>query len=499
METKRKTIIWWLELIAKLGLLTVGFLEASSLTFGKPVISLFLWPTVLLGGILVLVRLLNWKSYWKSKNFFLLLAFCISYALSTVINIRYGWYTNVRTLIWCAFLFFLVYCYRTEDSVQENEKQFRVLAVYYIAMNAVLSLLSFFFMITGHSQIYYQEVGPIYYIGFHWGRLYGAYWDANIGAVMSCVGILLSIGFFRTKRSTWIRILAVLNIVLEIFYIAFSDSRTGQLCLCVAVLFYVFLMIWEKKKIHVAMSVAFVGLVMAFLIPVGIKKTYNMLSTASKMQKGEIVQTASMEDYEVQVTKEGTVSSEGVQKAKSDVTELETLQEILNLKETQTPVQVVGRADEYSGDITNRRSDIWKSAIEIFLTSPVVGVGHNNVLAYVYENLPDSYLVTNDHMDFDSMHNVFFDILVGQGVIGILIYLAMAVLFFITIVKNWKKILKNSSRMCISCFVILMVMVTASFVMTEIVYVTSPMATVFWMSMGCLIQATGISANKGVK
>ena len=71
------------------------------------------------------------------------------------------------------------------------------------------------------------------------------------------------------------------------------------------------------------------------------------------------------------------------------------------------------------------RSDIWKSAIEVFLTSPVVGVSHNNVLAYVYDNVPNSYLVTNDHMDFDSMHNVFFDILVGQGVIGLAIYLAM--------------------------------------------------------------------------
>lgn len=504
METKRKTIIWWLELIAKLGLLTVGFLEASSLTFGKPVISLFLWPTVLLGSILVLVRLIHWKHYWKSKNFFLLLAFCISYALSTVVNIRYGWYTNVRTLIWCVFLFFLVYCYRTEDSVQENEKQFQILAVYYIVMNALLSILSFSFMITGYSQIYYQEVGPIYYIGFHWGRLYGAYWDANIGAVMSCVGILLSVGFIRTKRSTWIRVLAVLNIVLEIFYIAFSDSRTGQLCLCVATLLYTFLTIWEKKKIHVAVLGALVGVVVAFLIPVGIKKTYNMLSTAPKTQKSEVVQATSIEDTTVQITEADSATSESVQKTKSDMTELESKEtqasnETQAPQETQAPAQVVGRAEEYAGDITNRRSDIWKSAIEIFLTSPVVGVGHNNVLAYVYENVPDSYLITNDHMDFDSMHNVFFDILVGQGVIGIIIYLAMAVLFFITIVKNWKKILKNSSRMCISCFVILMVMVAASFVMTEIVYVTSPMATVFWMSMGCLIQAASTSANKGVK
>lgn len=40
---KRK-VIWWLETFVKLGILTVGFLEASSITFGKPIISYALWP-----------------------------------------------------------------------------------------------------------------------------------------------------------------------------------------------------------------------------------------------------------------------------------------------------------------------------------------------------------------------------------------------------------------------------------------------------------------------
>ena len=72
MEKKRNAAFWWLELLVKFGILTVGFLEASSLTFGKPIISLFLWPTVALGGILLIDRLIHWKWYWKSKDFFLL-------------------------------------------------------------------------------------------------------------------------------------------------------------------------------------------------------------------------------------------------------------------------------------------------------------------------------------------------------------------------------------------------------------------------------------------
>lgn len=72
-----------------------------------------------------------------------------------------------------------------------------------------------------------------------------------------------------------------------------------------------------------------------------------------------------------------------------------------------------------AADISNRRIDIWKSAIEIFKEKPVFGVGHNTVLAYVEAEQEDSYLINNDHMHFSSMHNAFFDILVAQGAVGL--------------------------------------------------------------------------------
>ena len=66
-------------------------------------------------------------------------------------------------------------------------------------------------------------------------------------------------------------------------------------------------------------------------------------------------------------------------------------------------------------DVSNRRRDIWKSAIEVFASSPVVGVGHNTLLPYVRAEQPKSYLINNDHMEFTSMHNTFLDVLVAQG------------------------------------------------------------------------------------
>ena len=495
MEKYKQKSIWWLELIAKLGILTVGFLEASSLTFGKPVISLVLWPTVFLGGILLLVRLVHWREYWRSVNFFLLLAFCVSYLVSMALNVKYGWYTNLRTLIWMAFLMFLLYCYREREPLEREGKQFRILTVYYLIGNAVLSVLSFCFLFTGYSKIFYQEVGPIYYIGFHWGRLYGAYWDANIGAVMSCIAVFLSVGLFRTRKALWVRVLTVLNIVLEVCYIAFSDSRTGRLCLCVGIPVYVFLAVAKNRKAVAAAVCAAFAFAAAFAAPAAVKNIYNAAALAES--KAEAVDVAGekeegeSEEYESLADSEEDGSSMHTMHKKDP-------EELQQEQGSDTQPDMLGREEEYAGDITTRRADIWKSALEIFQTRPVAGVSHNNVLAYVYDQLPDSYLITNDHMDFDSMHNTFLDILVGQGLIGLVIYLAMAVLFFMTLVKNRKRIGERAGAMALSQFAVLLVLVTASCVMTEIVYVTSPMSAMFWMSMGGLMQASaGPSKEKG--
>ena len=63
-----KRVIWWGELLAGLGLLTVGFLQDCSLTFGRPLISYVLWPTIFLAGLLCLYRVIHLKYYWEKPR-----------------------------------------------------------------------------------------------------------------------------------------------------------------------------------------------------------------------------------------------------------------------------------------------------------------------------------------------------------------------------------------------------------------------------------------------
>ena len=471
-KPNQDAVIWWLELVLKLGMLTVGFLQASSLTFGRPIISVVLWPTLFLGGMLMLYRLWRWKQYAFSANLWLLALFCVSYVLSSLANIQYGWYANLRTWIWMVFLMFLLYGYRRE----EGRNQYRIVAYFYILGGAVLTLASFYFLLAGYEQTFFVESGPVYYIGFKWGRLYGAYWDPNIGALLCCVSVLLSLGLMGKGRPVWLRLLLWVNIVLEILYIAFSDSRAGHLCLCVGMSVYVLLYLWPRRKKWLAVLGAIVMAAAMWFAVEGIQQAYNQMMIRENITHDQEIPDVFEESGKDAIWEEGPPQ--------------ETVPPPVEALPPEE--ELIGREEDYNQDISNRRFDIWKSALEIFKEKPVLGIGHENVLAYVEQNMPDSYLITNDHMKFSSMHSIFFDILVGQGAVGVILFVVTGILFAVRIIRRWPTIrskeARDGSSMYIAMFTILVILVTAGCVMTEIIYVSSPMSTMFWISLSQLVQ-----------
>lgn len=76
-------------------------------------------------------------------------------------------------------------------------------------------------------------------------------------------------------------------------------------------------------------------------------------------------------------------------------------------------------------------------------------------------------------MHFSSMHNAFFDILVAQGAVGLLLYLALAVWCIIAVFKNWKQISMQLQGIAPAYLAVLAAMVCASCFMSEILYVCS--------------------------
>ena len=151
----------------------------------------------------------------------------------------------------------------------------------------------------------------------------------------------------------------------------------------------------------------------------------------------------------------------------------------------------VGRGEDIESDVSNRRFDIWKSALTIFTTRPIFGVSYANIIPYARENLPDLYILTNDHMVFSSMHNVLMDVLAGQGLVGLLLFLAMAAFVLVRLLKHTAVFFADERFYeYAAAFALVVTAVVSSMFMTELVYVITPLTLMFWISLGTLAHRT---------
>ncbi len=480
LYNKTTKAVEFLEVVFTIMFMVVGFLQCSCLTFGKPIISLVQWPTIFLGGLLVLYRFLFFKKFIKVKSIFLLLGFIASYVLSMVVSFKYGFYENFRGLIFIVFQIGLIYAFDTEKSSEKIVKKFNIVALFYLGFVCVLSVISIVFLLKGVSQIYPQEVGPTIVVGFAWGRLFGAYWDPNIAAAMNAIAVAISVYFITKFKNIFFRILMVIGIFINVVYIAFSDSRTGIVTLCISSVvffaFYVFNRGFKGLKNNSLRIIAcFVAVIvvagLTLKLPGAIKNGYNAYTTA---KYNEMLENSGQNEQ----IDENVVPDEKTESEHPEVPQ-----------KAPPTISSDGREEDISNDISNRRFDIWKSAFELFKTTPIVGTSHFNIVPYAQEVMPDSYIITNDHMVFYTMHNFFVDVLVSQGILGIATIMGAALWMVIFLLKKFK--LFNNGKNASLNFVALSVALTviaSSLFMTEIVYVITPLTLMFWLSMGALMN-----------
>ena len=143
----------------------------------------------------------------------------------------------------------------------------------------------------------------------------------------------------------------------------------------------------------------------------------------------------------------------------------------------------VGR-DELTSDPSNRRFDIWKSGIDLFKTSPILGIGRFNYVGYAKEEVPDAYIITNDLQKFDSMHNMPLDVLVSQGFLGILVLVWVVIQSVWKMVQNYKDISKDNYKIMLILFVLIAINAMSSMFISTVIYINSPATFVFWMCFG---------------
>ena len=435
--------------------LILTLLSFNSFTAHTTFLTIFAYCVAALGGIVLLYRVIFLKRFIRTPNLLFLGLFLVSFIVSVLINYKYGIMENVQGFIWMALQYCILYaCDDTKDT-NFYKREFHILAGILSVYLIIGAMFSLYFMFTGEGGSILHSSEPVYY-GFLWGRLWGIFTEPNNAAAAMCIGIFIAFYLFKVCKKIWVKIGSWCSIVLYASYILLSDSRTALICLVVgsAIITYL-LIINPEKRNRKSIVTQIVAIALALVVGIGCffgiyfgKKGYNLVQSSITSSQNE--------------------SSEG--------------------NTTKKPNLEIGRAQDLANDFSNRRFDIWESGIEVFQAAPIFGVGFRNIVQAAQEKVPDTYIVNNDQGDFASFHNMFIDVLVSQGIVGIVIFLSFVILTLIWLIHLFTQKLKKDYIYLVTLFGIVMSIGVSAMVSPDVVYVNTQHAFMFWTFLGYLMH-----------
>ena len=422
-----------------------GFLNGGILIKAGSVIG------AIFGAALLVWMLFRWKRYWKMPNFILCILFLASYMLSSVVNIKYGITENIQELMWLACQIGVLYIASREYTAQMMKAELKILGSVYVVCCTVANIVSLTMISWGYEYGFTDAQNYTHWLGYLRGRLWGVYDDPNHGATITVIAIFMILYLWGIFQKRWQRVCIAVSMVINLLYIGFSNSRTAVVCIGCGLLCWCFLHTYNQKKSAVKAVV------------------FSLAVTA--LAVGGLT---AFEPINVQLFK--SVQEREIKKA--------------NISTVKKPVKKTNaRKNELKKDVSSGREDIWKSGIEIMGTSPVFGISFRNIVAYTEENLPKTYILNNEVVKYDSLHNMFIDVAVSQGIIGIVIVFLM---IGNTIRVIWKSVLKLKREdydILIFSFVIVVAMTMASQFYTYLFYLHAPQTFFFWVCMGYLMTS----------
>ncbi len=458
------------ELGFKICYLILVLVSFNNLVAGSSVLSIFNYVLVAFGAVLLLLRAFRFKQYIHSYAAPLLILFCVSMMVTALLNRAYGFVENIQSLIWTTLQFGMLYICDKHRAAKEYKREFVILAYVFSAYVFLANIVSIGMFLT-HYGVFgqYSYNGNI--IGFIWGRLWGVYSDPNNGSVLCVASVVLSIcawAYLQKKAKKGFKVLLAVNVFLDYCYIMLSDSRTGMVCALIGVTCVLFLCLsardFQKEKLKPILKNT-VCLIMAVVLSCSfyfgsqlLKKGYNF--TLEKIME------AKMQDPDADI-------------GDSDL------------------VLITGRDEaDTESDVSNRRFSLWKSGIEIWKTSPIFGVSQRNMTPYAKDVLPNTYLVNNDLSDFDSTHNMFIDVLVGQGIVGILLIVTFFVSVAVLIIKRFIFVEENRTNVYLIALIsVLVVFACSCMFVLDVLYLNSAATVLFWSALGYLMHSLQKNKN----
>lgn len=442
----------------KLAYLLLVMMNFTNFTSGSAFYLVYSYLVIIFGVALLLLRIVHFKLYLKTTGIYFMLGLVISYGVSTVLNYscggNLGLISNVKAVLWMCVHFFLLYAFKP-NTKEALFREIKCTAYFITAFNFVSVLISYFMLLNNYSYRVLRG-GKTIMFGIWWKRLWGTYTDPNHGGVVAVISILISLYFVIKCKKIRTKVFHIVNIVFSFMYITYSDSRTALVCLLTSITVWTALTFFYKVNMKKNTAVRIISCTMtAVFVAVagfGIVKAIKPIGLIPRnIYYGHL--------------------NESESDKKDDYVE-------------------IGRneSDIVEEDISNRRFSIWNSGFEMFCVSPFFGTSFRNIVDFAKENVPDTYIINNDLGEFNCMHNSLFDVVLSQGIVGILLFLMFVICVFKNCFKYLAKKHCNSIFIQITLLSIVFAIATSSLFLSQIIYINSIGGAVFWIFLGYAMQ-----------
>lgn len=484
--------------VFKLAYLWLVLLSFNSLSADTAVLSCGSYALALFGAPVVLARIVDFKAYRDMPLIVLMCLFLVSFLFSAANTVEFGVTQNVQGFAWMAFEFLILFAHSAREDARHTYKEFASIASTVFWYTLACSSVGLLMAVVGFQHSYSPCSGTTNYFGIYVGRLWGVYSDPNIGATLCVISSLLTLWLRSIGRVSLPA--AVLNLVVQSGYIALSGSRGALVCVIVSSLvltgLFSFAMLSKGKlmKLFAAGGCALCGCALSLACIFG---SGYFVSVCADVVQGAPSFVQSDESAQSELAEEPSESNdvgepsgdyeddEAAAGVAHSYTEEDASDALLVISEDKSIG--IGTRDDMEwerSDYTTGRASIWLSAIEVFETSPIVGVSHRNILEYASATLPDTYIAKSG---YTTMHNIIVDVLVSQGVVGVALFLAMAALSAVRLRKYFRLARDIRIEAPVMTSVLAAIVVGAMFY-TEILYINSPASILFWITLGFICQ-----------
>lgn len=412
-------------------------------------IPLLIWALVIIGHDI-------YKKEFKIKKNYSLLMLVQGFILllATILN-SYSDLNSYVIAIMQLVIYLLIFNNPASMTKKDIVEEVKMIIPLVNVLVGFASLVSIGMFIVGFSSL-----ANGWTLGMVGSRLFGVYFNSNPAAFLACITIVLALIAIREnfKGKPWY----LVNIGVQIVYILLTKCRVALIILVVIIIMVGYYFLIRRRPYSMFKRIMLVlGLVF-------------IITSASLLGQGIVEFVPQMQG----------IASKETSRFQTD-----------KIKEAGHLLISGDIEDFYKGltiidEVSNGRVSLTKTALQIWQTDPLIGIGANN---FKKIGIQETDVLEYWAVQVVHSHNVFLEALVTTGVIGFIIF----VIFFFKCVLMSFNVLKVSQGKEIYFIVQMFIMIVLSEFIGGlsdygVFYIYSLSATLAWCFLGYLFTYQNI-------